>query len=313
MNLLMVEEKRMDKERKGRYDSKTGEYLADEKSTFVLVEEEAVLEEKIGEEEGPLDAEFTLEKEEQEQENAKKSLENDNSLREEVQNKLDESVSCFEKEKIEIEGSQDFVQKKEKDNISEEVSEEEIEEKVIGCSENIEQKQENTEETLYIVLQQIEQLHKKFDSKIQKSETQDILVKKLYAEVQEYKKDLYSTMMKPLLMEFIQMRNNILKMGLSLEKKDKNAVISVKDFLSFAYDIEDVLENYNIEIFSSNFGEEFDPRRQKVLKKQVTDDENLHKKIAKSVSDGYIYGSRIMVKEAVVVYAYEPLTENKEN
>lgn len=153
----------------------------------------------------------------------------------------------------------------------------------------------------------LEQLDRKFNEKIRVSESQDIMAKTLYAEVQEYKKGMYADILKPLLLELVQLRNNILRQCRSImEKEGEDAMIAVGKLMDYGEDIGDVLETYDVEIFHGAPGTDFDSRLQKLLKKVPTADEAMNKKVAASLCDGYRYKGRTIMKENVKVYAYEP-------
>mgnify|MGYP001083128620 CR=1 FL=1 len=163
-----------------------------------------------------------------------------------------------------------------------------------------------TEEQLLLLNQRLDRLDRKFDEKIRTSESQDIMAKTLYAEVQEYKKGMYSDILKPLLLELVQMRNNIIRQCRGImEKEGKDAMISVQKLLDYGEDIRDVLEAYDVEIFRAEPGSEFDPRNQKLLKKVPVNREVMNKKIAVSLCDGYKYRDRTIMKENVKVYVYD--------
>lgn len=169
---------------------------------------------------------------------------------------------------------------------------------------------EEVKKTMEILLEGITGLHEKFDTKIKQSESQDTMTKALYAELQEHKKGLYSSVMKPLLLEIMQLRNNILSQGNALlEKEGEEAVISVRTFLSYAEDIAYILELYGVDNIRSQEGDMFNPKVQKALKRVETSDEGLHKRIAKSVSEGYLYNGQAALKENVMVYTYVPEEE----
>ena len=53
-------------------------------------------------------------------------------------------------------------------------------------------------------------------------------------------------------------------------------------------------------------GVAFDPRRQKVLRKVTTDDEELAGTVAESVRPGFEQGAEILEKERVATYEFEP-------
>lgn len=167
-------------------------------------------------------------------------------------------------------------------------------------------------EDVKAILYGIEMLHKKFDLKVQSAEGQETLTKTMYAELQEYKKGLYASIMKPLLLEMIQLRENMLKQGTPLLDKDgPDAAMRVSTFMDYAEDIADVLEMYDVEVYRSVPGSAFDPRTQKILKKETTSCEEQNRCVAKSFSNGYLYDGHVVMKENVAVYVYVP--ENQES
>lgn len=165
--------------------------------------------------------------------------------------------------------------------------------------------------TLEDLLIQMQILNSKFDEKILAAEKKDTLSKTLYAELQEYKKGVYASIMKPLIKEMIQVRSNIILQGRKLiEKNGEEASIKVESFLDYADDIANILETYDAQAYSSEEGTEFDAHIHKVLKKIITADINMNKKVAYSMADGYYFDSRVLIKENVAVYMYEPEGNN---
>ena len=161
------------------------------------------------------------------------------------------------------------------------------------------------------LLQEIQRLNCMFEEKILAAEKKDTLSKTLYAELQEYKKGVYSSIMKPLIKELVQIHSNILHQGRYLiEKNGDEAVIKVGNLLDYADDIADILEKYDAEVYRTEKGTEFDARIHKVLKKINTSDADLNKKIAYSMADGYYYDNKVLMKENVAVYTYEEESNN---
>ena len=161
------------------------------------------------------------------------------------------------------------------------------------------------------LMQQMQRLNYMFEEKILAAEKKDTLSKTLYAELQEYKKGVYTSIMKPLIKELVQIRSNILLQGRNLiEKNGDEAMIKVGNLLDYADDIADILETYDAEVYRTEKGTEFDARVHKVLKKIATSDVGLNKKVAYSMADGYYYDNRVLMKENVAVYMYEGESNN---
>ena len=53
--------------------------------------------------------------------------------------------------------------------------------------------------------------------------------------------------------------------------------------------------------------------KQQIIKKEATNNEDLHGKIANSLSCGYSYAGRVISAEKVSVYFYERVEESEDN
>ncbi len=152
----------------------------------------------------------------------------------------------------------------------------------------------------------VDQLGKLFDSKIMHTAYEEKIVDQMHAELQKYKEDMYSQLVRPILMDIIEVRDSILRMAQTyINKPEEEQVIPLKTFSDYALDIQDILENNNINIYKSEEGESYTPVRQRVVKKVATPDEKLHGKIAESLSDGYEYSGKTISPEKITVYVYE--------
>ena len=210
---------------------------------------------------------------------------------------------------------QEVTDEKELPVVEEEVAEEPIEapeEEVFETDVPL-KNETKTEDSISLgdLMQQMQRLNYMFEEKILAAEKKDTLSKTLYAELQEYKKGVYTSIMKPLIKELVQIRSNILLQGRNLiEKNGDDAMIKVGNLLAYADDIVDILETYDAEVYRTEKGTEFDSRVHKVLKKVSTSDAGLNKKVAYSMADGYYYDNRVLMKENVAVYMYEVDSNN---
>lgn len=157
----------------------------------------------------------------------------------------------------------------------------------------------------------VEQMNQLFVQKIAHTTHEEKIVDQMHAELQKYKQDMYSQLMRPILLDIIEMRDSILRMSASFATKPEGEQnIPLKTFSDYAYDVQDILEKNNITIYDSKEGDVFSPIKQKVIKKVTTPVEALHGKIAESLSSGYEYLGKPIVPEKVVVYVYEkPVNE----
>lgn len=165
---------------------------------------------------------------------------------------------------------------------------------------------------------QLSELHLLFDKRIMHAEYEDKIIDQMHAELQKYKDDMYSQLIRPILLDIIEVRDSILRIAATYQKKPEGEQdIPNKTFADYSYDLQDILERNNIEIYRSSQGDDFTPIKQRVIKKEVTHDETLHGKVAESLSSGYSYLGRVISAEKVSVYYYEKveetITESEEN
>lgn len=159
----------------------------------------------------------------------------------------------------------------------------------------------------------VEDMHKLFIKKIEHTEFEEKIVDQMHAELQIYKDDMYSRLVRPILLDIIEVRDSILRIAkVYADKPEGKQGIPNKVFVDYALDIQDILENNEIEIYQSSVNQVFVPVKQKAIKKINTDNEQLHGKVAESMSSGYIYKGRTISPEKVVVYSYEKLCEKCE-
>ena len=195
-----------------------------------------------------------------------------------------------------------------------------MEEEVIITEECVEENpEENQEETNAIQeTEDIEQeknepdeenedhLTQLFTQKIQHTAHEEKIVDQMHAELQKYKEDMYSQLVRPILLDIIEVRDSILRMSnVYAGKPEEEQSIPLKVFSDYSYDIQDILEKNNITIYSSEEGDAFNPIKQRALKKVKTPVEELHGKVAESMSSGYEYLGKPISPEKVSVYVYE--------
>ena len=187
-----------------------------------------------------------------------------------------------------------------------------------GVEQNEEQKECKNDDKLSVIsdgLQElsnkVEQMNQLFMQKIAHTTHEEKIVDQMHAELQKYKQDMYAQLVRPILLDIIEMRDSILRMSASFAAKPEGEQnIPLKTFSDYAYDVQDILEKNNITIYDSKEGDEFSPIKQKAIKKVTTPVEELHGKIAESLSSGYEYLGKPISPEKVVVYVYQkPVNE----
>lgn len=160
--------------------------------------------------------------------------------------------------------------------------------------------------------EQISSLEQLFDKRIMHAEYEDKIIDQMHEELQRYKKDLYSQLVRPILLDIIEIRDSIIRnAAIYLEKPEGEQDIPNKVFEGYTYDLQDILEKNNVEIYRSKRGEPYMPGRQSAVRREATNDETLHGKIAESLSGGYCYGGRVVSAEKVSVFFYEKMEESE--
>lgn len=169
-------------------------------------------------------------------------------------------------------------------------------------------------ESQQLLLEQIESLNSLFNARIMHTEYEEKIVDQMHKELQRYKEDMYAQLVRPILLDVIEVRDSIMRMAAAyLAKPDGEQSIPNKTFSDYAYDLQDILEKNSVEIYRSRRGDDFTPIRQRAVKKVATDDESLHGKVAESLSCGYSYDGRTISAEKITVYYYEKPVEENQN
>ena len=158
----------------------------------------------------------------------------------------------------------------------------------------------------------MDQINQLFVRKIQHTTHEEKIVDQMHSELQRYKEDMYSQLVRPVLLDIIEIRDSIIRMSNSFSLKPEGEQdVPLKTFSGYAFDIQDILEKNNITIYDSKDGDDFNALKQRVIKKVSTPVEQLHCKIAESLSSGYDYMGRVISPEKVAVYIYQKPEETE--
>lgn len=160
---------------------------------------------------------------------------------------------------------------------------------------------------------QLESLSGLFQKRIMYAAHEEKVIDQMHKELQRYKEGLYAQLVRPILLDIIEVRDSIMRVGaVYREKPEGEQAIPNRTFSDYAYDLQDILEKNNVEIYRSQSGDPFSPLRQRAVKKVAVEEAALHGKVAESLSCGYGYDGRVLSAEKVSVYAYEKPAENEE-
>lgn len=156
----------------------------------------------------------------------------------------------------------------------------------------------------------IDSLNQLFSEEIQHLEHEEKTISQMHKELQKYKDDIYSQVLRQVLLDIIEVRDSILRItGFYLKKPEGERDIPNETFAGYALDIQDILEKNGVEIYESSPGDSFSPVKQRVIKKIVTENSELHGKVAESLSCGYDYNGRAISAEKIAAYYYEEPAE----
>lgn len=175
-----------------------------------------------------------------------------------------------------------------------------------GATEPCQSSEDTILKSLSALNDKMDQMNLLFTQKIQHTAHEEKIVDQMHAELQKYKDDMYAQLVRPVLLDIIEIRDSIRRVSESFASKpEEERVVPLKTFSDYTFDIQDVLEKNNITIYDSKEGEDFNALRQRAIKKVTTPVEELHGKIAESLSSGYEYMGKTVSPEKVVVYVYQ--------
>ncbi len=152
----------------------------------------------------------------------------------------------------------------------------------------------------------IDSLNQLFSEEIQHLEHEEKTISQMHKELQKYKDDIYSQVLRQVLLDIIEVRDSILRMtDFYLKKPEGEQDIPNETFAGYALDIQDILEKNGVEIYESSPEDSFLPLKQRAIKKVVTGSKELHGKVAESLSCGYSYNGKTISAEKIAFYYYE--------
>jgi molecular chaperone GrpE len=147
-----------------------------------------------------------------------------------------------------------------------------------------------------------------FERELRAEATRERVVDRLHAELQDYKQDFLLKVQRPIFIDLIQLHDDIGKMidarlpsGADPERSaDARGILE-----PIQTAIEDILYRQGVEPFALE-GTEFDPRKQRAVSTQRTDDPALNKTVASRLRKGFCSGDRLIRPEIVTVFTFRP-------
>ncbi len=134
-------------------------------------------------------------------------------------------------------------------------------------------------------------------------EIKDEMINKLHKELDYYKQDAADRFVDQLMKAVIKVRKDMAKLMVS-EKWDTMTAEQLQGEYRYIFeDLTDLLEQQNIDEYTTSPGDVFDASLH-VAKVEQTDDPLLNKVIIKSLNEGYKKGEKVLLAERVLVYQY---------
>ena len=149
-----------------------------------------------------------------------------------------------------------------------------------------------------------------FERELRAETTRERVVDRLHAELQDYKQDFLLKVQRPIFVDLIQLHDDIGKMIDSRAPVDDGPERSadVRGILEpIQTAIEDILYRQGVEPFTLE-GTEFDPRKQRAVATQPTDDQALNKRVAARLRKGFCSGEKLIRPEIVTVFTFRQLS-----
>ena len=155
------------------------------------------------------------------------------------------------------------------------------------------------------ILLNTQESNQMFDAMIRNQiEVKDAMINKLHDEMQYYKDDHAGRFIVQVMKAIIKIRKDMVKKIASDFWTDADANTVRKEYEYLLDDLTDLLQQQNIDPFTTNEGELFDAAKHQVFKIEITNDEKLDKHIKKSINEGYTQKDRLLIPEKVIVYQY---------
>ena len=135
----------------------------------------------------------------------------------------------------------------------------------------------------------------------QQIQVKDELITRLHEELSFYKSEAADRFAMQLMKAVIKVRKDMGRILHSPEKESMNLKDLWREYRYAFEDITDLLEQQNVDAFTTQPGEDFNPAIHQP-KIEPTADPSLDKKIKKSLGEGYTKDGRLLLPERVVVY-----------
>jgi molecular chaperone GrpE (heat shock protein) len=145
--------------------------------------------------------------------------------------------------------------------------------------------------------------------KINRNEADEKMINNLHSDLQKHKNDMYLQIVKPILMDIIEMREGMLNTINFIESESERKNTENETLQVYTKYTNDILSRYGVSSYQSKVGDHFDPSRHKIVETEETKNQEHNHSIARSLSFGYMYNGKPIYLEKVNVFS---LTTNKQ-
>ncbi len=152
----------------------------------------------------------------------------------------------------------------------------------------------------------VSRLDNEFQGKLKYDAHKNKIIDELHQELQDYKNDIVRKHLQSLILDVIKIIDNIRRltshyMSQNPEETDPKKLLELLE--NIPSDLEDIFYWQGVRPFTCD-GNEFNPKRQRVLKKFNTEDKSKDKTVAESLRPGYEWGDKLIRPEMVAVFVY---------
>ena len=160
--------------------------------------------------------------------------------------------------------------------------------------------------SMRLLQESADKLHADFQSKLKYDGHKDKIIDTLHAELQGYKSGLIEKLVRPIIMDVIEVIDDTRKLlrDIKLKGEGENPVFLNKIAESVPFDLEDLLYKHGIELVISD-NSTFNPTLQKAVKVVPTDQPELDKTICERLKNGYELEGKLIRHEVVTVYQFQ--------
>lgn len=155
-----------------------------------------------------------------------------------------------------------------------------------------------------VLMESIDSLKTLFEKRLMFDEQNKVISDRMHEELSQYRNDLYSKLIVPILIDIIDVLDGMRKTKRAYMARENGETVcqTMEDYI---FELHGLLEKYNVTVYKSTPGEVYIPIKQRVVGKIKTADESLKGIVYESVGYGYEYEGKTIVGEKVKVFVIE--------